>query len=156
MEGDAATHRCYIRNCSLYFVVLEKAGHMDSDSSNSLKQFLDLIPRKVDSSAASDMASYPGAWGLKVMGKRGQTEEMLRKAIEFEYDMNDWHQCCASRLHVLKYASKRVMTYNLCLQACERDAYNLPYVPEKYLDDAMFLAAMSNDCLLYTSPSPRD
>ena len=145
MEGDAATHRCYIRNCSLYFVVLEKAGHMDSDSSNSLKQFLDLIPRKVDSSAASDMASYPGAWGLKVMGKRGQTEEMLRKAIEFEYDMNDWHQCCASRLHVLKYASKRVMTYNLCLQACERDAYNLPYVPEKYLDDAMFLAAMSNE-----------
>ncbi|QOY60418.1 DUF4116 domain-containing protein [Thermophilibacter immobilis] len=118
---------------------------MDSDNSNSLKQSLGLVPRKIDSVAAPDIASYPGAWGLKAMGKRGQTEEILREAIEFEYDMNDWRQRYAAQLHVLKFASKRAMTYDLCLEACERDAHNLRYVPEKYLDDAIFLTAVSNE-----------
>ena len=118
---------------------------MDSQGNSSLKRSLGLVPRKENSVAAPDLALYPGAWGLEVMGKRGQTEEILRKAIEFEYDMNDRRQRYASRLHVLKFASKRAMTYDLCLEACKKDAHNLSYVPEKYLDDAIFLAAMSND-----------
>lgn len=66
----------------------------------------------------------PNVYNLAQIAKSQQTYDMLQRAFD-NYDGYG---------EILKVASKKLLTYDLCKIACEKRGSNLQYVPKKFLD----------------------
>ena len=81
----------------------------------------------------------PGLQTLGAIPKREQTEEMARLAIDSDRQALERGEF---RLAELKNASARVLDRNMCLEACGIDGFNIKFVPKRLLDYEMYLTAV--------------
>lgn len=81
----------------------------------------------------------PSLVTLGAIPKREQTGEMARLAIDGEkraFERGELHYA------ELKNASKRALDRDMCLEACGIDGLNIRFVPKGYLDYEMYLTAV--------------
>ncbi len=51
---------------------------------------------------------------------------------------------CEAKFDLLKYVSKRALTYEICKRECSKRGTNLKYVPKRFLDSEICLCAVTN------------
>lgn len=105
-------------------------GTTSSSGRNRLAERLQLV----EQDPIDVFDENPTVANLCRVEKFSQTTEMVAKAL----DADD-----AVAYPVLKYASKRAMTHDLCLKACQVNPDNVKYVKPSLLDEEICLVAVS-------------
>lgn len=72
---------------------------------------------------------------LSMLSKELQTTEMIE-----EVSAN-----CEANFNLLKYVSKRALTYDICKRECSKRGTNLRYVPKRFMDIEMCQTAVVQD-----------
>lgn len=104
-------------------------------SSNNLIKLMGLA--EVERDPISEFWENPSFSTFFAISKNNQTEDMIKAVILSNDPFIDLYG-------VLKYASKRKMTYDICIKACRRNGRDLRYVPKKFLNRDMYMAAISS------------
>ena len=89
----------------------------------------------VDKDRIAAFNEHPCCVTLSHIRKRYQTPEIVRRAIEQDDGTNT----------ILLFVSRRLMTYDLCLEAVKKNPHNLRYVPPRLLDAQLCAAAVATD-----------
>ena len=73
---------------------------------------------------------------LKYVGKTGQTLELIEEAINAEEE---------GKRPILKVASKKLLTAELCLVAVQKNSGNMEFVPQKLRNSEMYDVAVQKN-----------
>ena len=73
---------------------------------------------------------------LKYVGKTGQTLELIEEAINAEEE---------GKRPILKVASKKLLTAELCLVAVQKNSRNMEFVPQKLRNSEMYDVAVQKN-----------
>ena len=102
---------------------------------NDLKRLLGLGRYELNDPVDAFFDS-PSVRALSCVPRPRQTPEMVRIALESP---------SAQTSPILKYVSKKLLSYELCLKAVSRNAQNLRFVPQKWQSKEIRASALSQD-----------
>lgn len=102
----------------------------------------DIEPKKFD--AITYFEKHPGKDLLYDIPTKLKTKEMILQVLIKEPSNLDYEPFFVDPILKPKLTPRRLLDYELCLLACEKNGGNLTYVPDRYIDYEICKAAVSH------------
>ena len=100
----------------------------------------DIEPKKFD--AITYFEKHPGKDLLYDIPTKLKTKEMILQVLIKEPSNLDYEPFFVDPILKPKLTPRRLLDYELCLLACEKNGGNLTYVPDRYIDYEICKAAV--------------